>query len=62
MNMSLIIMEVNFDAVDYDDFTCHGYYIIKFSSSKYTLQADMSIGNQFSSYYKMLGEGKYRLQ
>ena len=60
--MSSIIMEVNFFAVDADDYTCHGYYIIKFSSSKYILQADMSIDSQVISYYEMVGEGKYCLQ
>ena len=30
MNMSLIIMEGNYGAIDADDSSCHGYYIIKF--------------------------------
>ena len=59
MNMSLIIREGNSVAVDADDFTCHGYYIIKFSSSIYTPQADVSIDGQFISYYKMVREGTY---
>ena len=62
MNMSLIIMEGNYVAVDADDSTCHGYYIIKFSSSTYTLQADVIIDGQFISYYKMVREGTYCFQ
>ena len=46
MNMSLIIMEGNYIDIDADDFTCHGYYNIKFSSSPYTLQSDLSIHGQ----------------
>ena len=57
MNMYLIIMEGNCVAVDADDSTCHGYYIIEFSSSKYTLQADASTNSQFISYYEMVCEG-----
>ena len=38
MNMSLIIMEGKYGAIDTDDSSCHGYYIIKFSSSLDTLQ------------------------
>ena len=62
MNMSLIIMEENCVAVDDDDFTCNGYYINKFSSSTYTLQADVSIDGQFISYYEMVREGTYCFQ
>ena len=43
MNMSLIIMEVKYGAIDTDDSLCHGYYIIKFSSYLYTLQEDLCI-------------------
>ena len=38
MNMSLIVTEGDYVDIDADDSTCHGYYIIKFSSSTYTLQ------------------------
>ena len=51
MNMSLIITEGNCVAVYADDFTCNGYYITKFSSSTYTLQADVSTDGKFISYY-----------
>ena len=36
--MSLIIMEESYGAIDADDSSCHGYYIIKSCSSPYTLQ------------------------
>ena len=45
-NISLIVMEGNYGAVYADDSTCYGYYIIRFSSYPYTLQADMSIDAQ----------------
>ena len=35
MNMSLIIMEGKYGAIDADDPPCHGYYIINFPFSKY---------------------------
>ena len=38
MNMALVIMEGKYGDIDTNDSTCHGYYIIKFSSSPYTLQ------------------------
>ena len=43
MNISLIIMEGKYGAIDTDNYSCHGYYIIKFSSSTYTLQANLII-------------------
>ena len=57
MNMYLINTEGNSVAVDADYYTFHGYYIIKLSSSKYTLQADASTDSQFISYYEMVCEG-----
>ena len=41
-------------AIDADDYSCHGYYIIKFSSSPYTLQEDLSIDGQVISSGEML--------
>ena len=38
MNISLIRIEGNCVAIDAADSTCNGYYIIKISSYKYTLQ------------------------
>ena len=46
MNMSLILMEGNYGDIDADVSSYHGYYIIKFYSSPYTLQSDLSIDNQ----------------
>ena len=43
MNMSLIIMEGKYCAIDADDYSCNGYCIIKISLSPYTLQADLII-------------------
>ena len=59
MNISLIIMEGKYDANDTDDYLCRGYYIIKFSSSPYTLQADLSIDGKFISSSEMVFEGTY---
>ena len=44
--MSLIIMDVKYGTIDTDDSSCHGYYIIKFSLSLYTLISDLSIDGQ----------------
>ena len=41
MNMSLIIMEGKYGAIDTDDSACHNFFIIKFSAYPYTLQADL---------------------
>ena len=50
MSMSLIIMERKYGYIDTDDYSCHSYYIIKFSSSSYNLQADlMNYGRVISS-------------
>ena len=46
MNISLIIMEGNYVSIDSDDSTCHGYYIIRFTSPPYALQADLVIYGQ----------------
>ena len=59
MNMYLIIMEVTYGAIDTDDSSCHGYYIIKFSSSPYTLQSDLSIEGQVISSVKIVREENY---
>ena len=46
MNMYLIIMEGKYGAIDTNDSSCHGYYIIKFPSYTYTLQSELSIYGQ----------------
>ena len=62
MNMSLIIMEDNYVAIDSENYTCNGYYIIKFSSCLYTLQADLSIDGQVISSGEIICEGNYFFQ
>ena len=62
MNMYLIVMEGNYGAIDTDYYSCHGCYIIKFSSSPYTLQADLSIYGQFISSGEMVCKGTYFYQ
>ena len=53
MKMSLIITEGRYGAIDADDSSFHGYYIIKYSLSLYTLQADLSIYEQVISSTKL---------
>ena len=52
-------MEGKYGAIDTDDSSCHGYYIIKFSSSPYTLQSDLSIEGQVISSVKIVREETY---
>ena len=59
MSMSLIILEGKYVAIDTDDSWCHGYYIIKFSSSPYNLQVYMSIDGQVISSGEIIFEGTY---
>ena len=59
MNISLIIMEGNYVCIDSDDSTCHGYYIIRFSSSLYTLFKNLIIDGQFISSGEMVFERTY---
>ena len=46
MNMYLIITNGNYCANDADNSSSHGYYIIRFSSSLYTLQSGLNIDGQ----------------
>ena len=57
MNMYLIIMEGNYGTIDADYSLCHGYYIIKFSSSPYSLQSYLSIDGRVISSDEMVSEG-----
>ena len=59
MKITLIIMEANHGAIDADDSSCNGYYIIKFYSSPYTLQSELIIYVQVISSVEMLREGNY---
>ena len=58
MNMSLIIMEGKYGDIDADEYSFYSYYIIKFSSSPYTLQADLISDGQFISSGEMVCEVK----
>ena len=62
MNMSLIIMEGCYGAIDADNSSCNGDYIIRFSSYPYTLQADLSIDGKFISSGEMVCEGNHFFQ
>ena len=59
MHMSLIIMEGHYGAIDSDDSTCHGYYIIRFYSCYYTLQAYLRSDGQVISSCEMVHEGLF---
>ena len=59
MNMSLVIIEVKYGAIDADCSWFHGYYIIKCSSSLYTLQAYLSIDGQIIYSGEIVCEGTY---
>ena len=59
MNMHLIMMEGNYVAADADDSTYNSYYIIKFTSSTFDLQVDLSIIGQVVYSSKMIREGTY---
>ena len=59
MNIYLIITEGKYGSIDTDYYSCNGYYIIKFSSYTYTLQADLSIDGQVISSGKILCKGTY---
>ena len=49
MNVSLIIVEGKYGAIDSYYSSCRGYYIIKISSSPYTIQEYLSIDGQVMS-------------
>ena len=46
-------------AIDTDDYSCHGYYIINFPSYPYTLQADLCIDGRVMSPVEILCEQTY---
>ena len=56
INMSLIITEIRYVTIDADDYACHGYYVIIFSSSPYTLQIDFNIYGQVVYYGEIICE------
>ena len=49
-------MEGNYGDIDADYSTCHGYYIIKFTSYPYNLQSDWSVNCQVISSGEMICE------
>ena len=59
MNISLIISKLNYGAIDANDTSCKGYYIIRFYSSPYTLQEELNIYGQVIYYGEMVWEGTY---
>ena len=59
MNMSVIITEGKYGAIDSDDSSCHGYYIIKLYWSLYTFQSDLIIDGQVIYSGEMVCEGTY---
>ena len=59
MSMYLIIIEGNYGAIDSGYSARHSYYIIIFSSSLYTLQANLIIYSKFISSGEMVFEGTY---
>ena len=59
LNMSLIILKVNYVTIDADNAPCQGYYIIRFSSFSYTVQEDINIDGQVLSSSEMVFEGTY---
>ena len=59
MNMPLIITKVNYGAIDSENYSCRGYYIIIFSSSPYTFQEDLNIYCKVISSGEMVRKGTY---
>ena len=55
-------MRGNYGAIDADDSTCHGYYVIKFSSYPYNLQVNFSIYGQVISSGEMVCGGYFFIQ
>ena len=50
----MIISKVDSGAIDDDNNSCHGYYIITFSLSPYTLQEDFNIDGKVISSIEMV--------
>ena len=53
-NIYWIIMGGKYDAIYTDDYSRHGYYIIKFSSYLYTLQEGLRVDGQVISSGEMV--------
>ena len=52
-------MEVKYGAIGTDGSSFHGYHIIKFSPSPYTLKEYLSIDGKFISSSEMVCEGNH---
>ena len=52
-------MEGKYGVIDTDDYSCHGYYIIKSYISPFTVQADLSNDGQVISSGEMVREGNH---
>ena len=50
MSIFFFITKVNYGSIDADDTSCHGFYIIRFSSYIYSLQVDKDVYVQVVSY------------
>ena len=61
MNVSLTNMEGNCGAINADDYTWHGCYIIIFYSYIYSFQANLSIDGQVIFSVEMVCEGTHFL-
>ena len=62
MHICFIIMEDKYAAIDTNDYSRHGYYIIKFSSSPYIIKIDFIIDGQVIFAGEKLCEGPYLFQ
>ena len=62
MNIFLIIAKINYGAIDTDDTSCQGFYIITFPLSPYTLQEDLNIDVKFIYSGKMVCKRIYLSQ
>ena len=59
MNMYLVVTKRNYGAIDYGNYSCHDYHIIKISSPPYTFQSDLNIDVKVVSSSEMVCEGTY---
>ena len=55
----MVIIGEKYGDIDADDSSCHGYYIIKFSSYPYTLQAELFIDEKVIYSGEIVCEGTY---
>ena len=53
----LIILKINYSAIDVDNNSCQGYYIIILSSSAYKIQEDLNIDGQVICSGEIIFEG-----